>query len=183
MSTKSQDNDNETNNNPDIDFDTRTIYLYTDVNSQIAKEISRAISHFNQGKYPIYLYINSPGGDVAAMISIMASLKQSQNPIIIDITGEADSAAAFIALCGTYTRMFKLGSMMFHKMWFTHIEGSTTEVEEINKNTQKTMKRIVKEMLKDKKITYAEFMDKMGEKDWTITPEEAKKYGFINEIY
>jgi ATP-dependent Clp protease protease subunit len=165
-----------------IDRENRCVYIFGAIDSRMAREVCQFIQETNKSIGMVTVYINSSGGNVADMLSIMASFKQSTNEIITDITGEAASAAAFIALSGKYVRMYGLGSMMFHTFSFAS-EGKMEDIDDVTKSAKRTYGRIVKYLLKDRKLTAKEFYSKVGTRDWWITADEAKKYGFIHEIY
>ena len=49
---------------------------------------------------PLWVYINSEGGDLDAALSIISVMQSSKIPVYTHVYGRAWSSAFFIALCG-----------------------------------------------------------------------------------
>ena len=63
------------------------------------------------------VYINSPGGDVFAGITIYNILKRHEADITVHIDGLAASAASIVAMAGDKIVMPKAATMMIHNAW------------------------------------------------------------------
>lgn len=167
-----------------IDYETNSIYLYQDIDEAVAKEICRAMPKLDAGKRAISMYINSRGGHIPSMVSIITCLANTENDIHVNIMGEACSAAAYIALVGDIRRMSKLSVIMFHNAVITSYGDEKLEsIETYVKMTKELTQRTVKEVLKNTKLTYAEFCKKIDKSEWWIFADEAKKLGLIDEIF
>ena len=77
----------------------RYIILYDEICSESAREVNtKLIAMAIKSRKPITLEINSPGGEVAAGISIMNTLQSLPCPVVTIINGEACSMAGFISV-------------------------------------------------------------------------------------
>lgn len=68
----------------------------------------------NEGKGPITVWINSPGGDCIAAAQIYNMLMDYKGDVTVKIDGIAASAASVIAMAGTKVLMSPVSLMMIH---------------------------------------------------------------------
>lgn len=76
----------------------------------------------------VTVYINSPGGDVAAGAAIYTALREHAGKVIVKIAGIAASAASVIAMAGDTVLMSPVSYMMIHDPW-TITAGNAGELE------------------------------------------------------
>ena len=130
----------------------------------------------------ITIYINSPGGLVSACLAIYDVMNYIKSDVSTVCIGEAASAAAFILSAGTKSKRFALKNarVMLHQLSGGaggHIEDMKRSVNEADRlndimitewsnMTGKTIKQIKKDI----------------DRDYYIGPNEAKKYGIIDEV-
>lgn len=67
--------------------------------------------------YTLDVYINSPGGDVFAGITIYNILKRHNATVNVHVDGLAASAASIVAMAGDKIIMPKAATMMIHNAW------------------------------------------------------------------
>ena len=67
-----------------------------------------------QGKGPITVWINSPGGDCIAASQIYAMLMDYPGDVTVKVDGLAASAASVIAMAGTKVLMAPTAMLMIH---------------------------------------------------------------------
>lgn len=171
---------------PIIDKLNKKIYLYDSIDEYVAMEIAYVIDildDFNPDKLkPITVYVNTPGGFTDSMVAILTSLDNTKSDVCIDITGTAYSAGAYIALCGDYIRISKFGHMMFHLQSWGY-SGSRQDHENFMAAAIEHEDRIIKELLKRTKMSYKEFKTHIKSEDFYLSPNQALKYGFVDEVY
>ena len=130
----------------------------------------------------ITIYINSPGGLVSACLAIYDVINYIKSDVSTVCIGEAASAAAFILSAGAKSKRFALKNarIMLHQLSGGaggHIEDMKRSVNEADRlndimitewsnMTGKTIKQIKKDI----------------DRDYYIGPNEAKKYGIIDEV-
>lgn len=92
-----------------------TITLYGEVNKESAKDIINSIHEKqNKTKKPLFLVIDSRGGEVYAGLQIIDAIKMSERPVVTVIVGSADSMAAWIFEYGSVRLMNEHATLMFH---------------------------------------------------------------------
>jgi ATP-dependent protease ClpP protease subunit len=170
-----------------IDIESKTIYIYGDITEITALKISKEINTLDfqnpfHGEIPITVKINSEGGLFLPCLSIMSDLKSAQSKVIVDITGVAFSAGAFIALMGNHRRISKFGEIMFHSPSF-EVEEKLENIENMTAYTREHFNRIMKIALSETKLSFKNFEKFCKGKDWFINPSESLKHGIVNEIY
>lgn len=165
-----------------IDYDNNIIHIYSDISESTALEISMGINKMNPELDSIHVKLNTQGGDFASCISIIRELLSSPYRIITDVVGIAFSAGAVIMLCGDERKCFKMGYIMFHSS-STNVSDRMERIEEWINTLKLADESLMTELLKNTKIDYKKFKKLSKDKDWYISPEEALKFGFINEIY
>ena len=165
-----------------VDVNKRCFYIFGFIDNKMAVEICRATPYLADSKEDITIFINSIGGDLDAFCSIMSALRLLKCKIKIFIVGEAYSAAAMMALLGDEVYASKFSNMMHHNMVFGLMDDGK-EVKERLELNQKQFDNIYRELLKGTKISFDKFQKKINKNNWWMTAEEAKKYGFIHEIF
>jgi ATP-dependent Clp protease, protease subunit len=130
----------------------------------------------------IYMYINSPGGEIRAMYAIYDCMNYIKNDIVTLGMGDVASAASFILAAGTKGKRYLLPNteVMIHEL-SGGAQGKATDME-IN------LKHALK--LRDKMaVQYSEVtgqpLEKIKldmERDYWMTAEEAIEYGLADKI-
>ena len=129
----------------------------------------------------INLHINSPGGSVFAAVAIANTLKNHKAKIIAFIDGLAASAATIITSACDVVKMPKNALFMIHNP-LTWAYGDKQELEKTGILLDKVKDSILETYLaKAKDKTKEELSALMDEEKW-FNAEEAKEFGFIDEI-
>jgi len=130
----------------------------------------------------IYLYINSYGGDVYSGLAIYDTMQYIKSPVYTICVGMAASMAAILLAGGEKGKRFALphSRILIHQPWGS-VGGQATDIEIHAKEFIKT-KEEVKKLLAQHTGQPVEKIAKDIERDFFMNPEEAKKYGIIDEI-
>ena len=130
----------------------------------------------------IYLYINSYGGDVYSGLAIYDTMQYIKSPVYTICVGMAASMAAILLAGGEKGKRFALphSRILIHQPWGS-VGGQATDIEIHAKEFIKT-KEEVKKLLAQHTGQPIEKIAKDIERDYFMNPEEAKKYGIIDEI-
>lgn len=129
----------------------------------------------------INLHINSPGGSVFAAVAIANTLKNHKAKVTAYIDGLAASAATIITSACDVVKMPKNALFMIHNP-LTWAYGNKQELEKTGILLDKIKNSILETYLaKAKDKTKEELSALMDEEKW-FNAEEAKEYGFIDEI-
>lgn len=98
-----------------IDKDARAIYLYDYITPDTSFEVLQYINHINccetDNKMPIKIYIDSPGGEIDAIMGLLELIISSDTPIETYCMGDACSLAFLIFISG-HKRFMAFGSRL-----------------------------------------------------------------------
>lgn len=131
----------------------------------------------------IQMYINSPGGLITAGLAIYDTMQYIQSPITTICVGMAMSFGAVLLAAGTKGKRFALPNarIMMHQPLTSGVGGQATDINieamEILDNKKK-----LAEILSKHTGQSVEKIIKDGERNYYLSAEEAKAYGFIDEI-
>ena len=160
---------------------TRQILLSGEVNKELAEKIVRQLLILeSDSKEPIYIYIDSPGGDVDAGYAIFDMIRFIEAPVYTIGMGLVASAGALILLAAPKERRIALPNShyLIHQP-LSQMQGTATEIEihaaELEKTREKINKLISEET--GKKLSQVE---KDTDRDFWMNAEEAEKYGLVS---
>ena len=128
----------------------------------------------------ITLHINSPGGSVFSAVAIANTLKNHKAKITANIDGLAASAATIITSACDIVKMPKNALFMVHNP-ITFAYGNNQEMQKTVKMLDKVKNSIIETYLNKTKTDKETLSELMDNETW-MNAEEAKEYGFIDEI-
>lgn len=128
----------------------------------------------------ILIMIDSPGGSVEVLGSIIGAIKISKTPIYTCCYCTAYSAAADLLTCGHKRYALPMTSMMFHAGSCGY-SGTQAQVDSAKKFYDNMGKRITTEVNSRAKFD-TKFLRKLKTDDMYMNEEEALNYGVIDEI-
>jgi ATP-dependent Clp protease protease subunit len=130
----------------------------------------------------IYLYINSPGGEVIPGMAIYDTMQYVKAPVSTICLGQSASLAAVILSAGRKGKRYALphSRILIHQPW-GGAQGQATDIE-IQARELIRIKRMINEILSYHTGQPVERIQKDTERDYFMSPEEAKEYGIIDEI-
>ena len=128
----------------------------------------------------ILIMIDSPGGSVEVLSSIIGAIKISKTPIWTCCYCGAYSAAADLLACGHKRFALPMSSVMFHMGSCTY-SGSQNDVEKAKKFYDRMGKNIVDYVVSRTKFD-SKFLKKLKTDDMYMDEEEALNYGVIDAI-
>ena len=165
-------------------LNTRQIILSGEVNKELAEKVIRQllILEADSASKPIYVYIDSPGGDVDAGFAIFDMIRFIKPPVYTIGMGLVASAGALILLAAS--KNYRLGLPNSHYLIhqpLSGIKGVATDIEihakEIEKIRAKINALIAEETGKD----VAE-VAKDTDRDYWLSADEAAAYGLILQV-
>jgi ATP-dependent Clp protease protease subunit len=133
-------------------------------------------------KRDIKLYINSPGGSVTAGLAIYDTMQYLKCPVSTICIGLTASMAAVILAAGTKGKRFSLpnAEILLHQV-AGGMQGQATDIE-ITANQIVKMKGNLNKILSKHTGQGIKKVETDTDRDFYLTPDEAKKYGLIDEI-
>ncbi|MDP3987248.1 MAG: ATP-dependent Clp protease proteolytic subunit [Nanoarchaeota archaeon] len=167
------------------------IYFYSRINSMsilvLNKKIQRIgsdILHFSieQGiePFPIFLYINSPGGAVTDGLLGMDIIQNSRVPIHTVIQGEAASAATFLSVVGKKRFMHKNSVMLIHAL-SQMMYGNYYNLEDEFANC-KILMQIMKDIYQKNTKMPLKKIEELLRHDLLLDSKTCLKFGLVDEI-
>ena len=128
----------------------------------------------------ITLHINSPGGSVFSAVAIANILKNHKAKITANIDGLAASAATIITSACDTVRMPKNALFMVHNP-ITFAYGNNQDMQKTLEMLNKVKNSIIETYLNKAKTNKETLSELMDNETW-MSAEEAKEYGFVDEI-
>jgi len=133
-------------------------------------------------KKDIQLYINSPGGVVTAGLAIYDTMQHIKNDVATICIGMAASMGAVLLAGGAKGKRSALpnSEMLLHQVMGSS-RGQAIEIE-ISARHIVSLKKRLNEILSTHTGQSLDTIEKDTDRDFYLTPEEAKKYGLVDKI-
>ncbi|MBI4812305.1 ATP-dependent Clp endopeptidase proteolytic subunit ClpP [Candidatus Falkowbacteria bacterium] len=130
----------------------------------------------------IRFYINSPGGSVTAGLAIYDTMQYIKADVSTICVGMAASMGAVLLAAGAKGKRFALpnSEIMLHQI-MGGAEGQAVEIKIAAEHILKTKDRLNK-ILATHTSQKIEQIEKDTDRDYFMTPDEARKYGIIDKI-
>ena len=128
----------------------------------------------------ILVMIDSPGGSVEVLASLIGATKNSKTPIWTCCYCTAYSAAADYLACGHKRFALPMTNMMFHAGSACY-QGSQNDINSAKKFFDGMGKRVTDEVNSRTKFDN-KFLKKLKTDDMYMNEEDALKYGVIDEV-
>lgn len=162
-------------------YDNRIIRIDSEINSTMASDIcSLMLAMDDENHKPIMLYIDSSGGEVNGGLQIIDTMNSLQSPVFTINVAMCASMAAVILSSGAKRMSLPHARVMIHQVssgMQGNIQDMMVSLEETKHLNDVTMGILAKNCGK----TLEEIKNDTVRDHW-IYPEEAVKYGIIDEI-
>ncbi len=163
----------------------RIIFLSGPVNDPMANTVIAQLL-FLQSQDPkkdIQLYINSPGGAVSSALAIYDTMQHIKPDVSTICVGMAASAAALLLAAGAKGKRYALpnSEILIHQVMAGGIEGQAVEIEISARHIIKLKDKLNQILARHTGKPVAQ-VEKDTDRDYYMDPEEAKKYGIVDEI-
>jgi ATP-dependent Clp protease protease subunit len=162
----------------------RIVFLGTPIDDAVGNLIMAQLLHLESedpGK-DINLYINSPGGDVSALLAIYDTMQYIKPDVSTIVMGLAASAAAVLLLAGAPGKRFALphSRVLLHQP-HGGAEGQAVDIEIQAKEITRS-RQLLERLISQHTGQSIDKVAKDTDRDFILTAEEAKEYGVIDEI-
>lgn len=162
----------------------RIVFLGTGINDEVANLIIAQLL-FLEKEDPdkdIDLYINSPGGSVTSGLAIYDAMQIIKPDVSTICMGLAASAAALLLTAGAKGKRFALpySRLLIHQP-SGGVQGQATDID-IQAKEILRMRKVLNEILVKHTGQNIEQIEKDTERDYFMSPEQAKEYGLIDDI-
>jgi ATP-dependent Clp protease protease subunit len=130
----------------------------------------------------IHLYINSPGGSVTASLAIYDTMQYIKPAMETICMGQAASGAALLLAAGAKGKRFALphARIMIHQP-YGGTQGQASDIQ-IQAKEILRMRQELDRILASHTGQTLERVEKDSDRDFFMSPEEAKVYGLIDEV-
>ena len=162
----------------------RIIFLGTPVDDQIANLIIAQLIHL-ESEDPdkdIHMYVNSPGGSVYAGLSIYDTMQYVKPDVSTICVGIAMSMGSLILAGGAKGKRTALpnSKILIHQV-SGGFQGQGTDIE-IQAREVISLKRRLEEIYAHHTGKQIDDISRDMERDFFMTPQEAKDYGIIDNV-
>lgn len=163
----------------------RIVILGDEVNDTTAELIVAQLL-FLEGEDPskdIQFYINSPGGSISAGMAIYDTMHFIKCDVSTICIGMAASMGAFLLAGGTKGKRFSLpnSEILIHQP-LGGTQGQASDIAIQAAHMARIKERMNRILAENTGRSYEELVRDTDRDNW-MTPEEAKAYGLIDEIY
>lgn len=130
----------------------------------------------------ISLYINTPGGSVTAGLAIYDTIQFVKCDVTTYCVGQAASAGALLLCAGTKGKRFALPNsrIMIHQP-LGGVQGQATDID-IQAREILRMRERLNKIFAEHTGQDLERIKKDTDRDFFMTPEEAKEYGIVDKV-
>ena len=133
-------------------------------------------------KKEIKMYINSPGGSVTSALAIYDTMQYVKSDVATICIGQAASAAAVLLGSGAKGKRFSLPNsrVLIHQV----MGGAEGQAKDVAIQTKEMMriKEQVDRILAKHTGQNIKKIEQDTDRDFFMTPEDARKYGIIDKI-
>lgn len=162
----------------------RIVFLGTPIDDLVANVIVAQLL-FLESEDPekeINLYINSPGGSVVAGLAIYDTMQYVRCPVSTICLGQAASMGALLLSAGEPGKRFALpnGRILIHQP-LGGVSGQASDIE-IHAREILKLRGKLNEILSSACGQPLERIEQDTERDYYMSPVEAKEYGLIDEV-
>lgn len=163
-------------------LETRQILLSGEINKALAEKVVQQLLMMEaQNDKPIYVFIDSPGGDADAGYAILDMMRFVNAPVYTIGMGLVASAGALILLASPAER--RLGLPNSHYLIHqpsSGMKGVATDIQ-IHAQEIEKMRTKINKLISEQTGKKIEQVAKDTERDYWLTAEEAVEYGLISK--
>ncbi|MBU9694601.1 Clp protease ClpP [Limosilactobacillus portuensis] len=134
----------------------------------------------NQGKGPIDIWLNSPGGDCVAASRIYTMLMNYPDDVNVKIDGIAASAASVIAMAGTKVSMAPTAMIMIHNP-LTIVGGQKEDLDQAVQMLTETKESIINAYELKTNLPREKISSMMDDETW-MNVNKAIELGFADNM-
>jgi ATP-dependent Clp protease protease subunit len=131
----------------------------------------------------INIYINSPGGIVTSGLAIYDTMQFVKPAVATTCVGLAASIAALLLAGGSKGKRAALphSRVLIHQPW-GGVQGQVTDIE-IQTKEMRTVREILNDILSRHTGQPIDKIVKDTDRNYFMSPDEAKGYGLIDEVF
>ncbi|MGC9347367.1 MAG: ATP-dependent Clp protease proteolytic subunit [Anaerolineae bacterium] len=162
----------------------RIVFLGTPINAQVANVIVAQLLFLDRedSERDISLYINSPGGEISAGLAIYDTMQLIQAPVSTIAVGLAASMGTILLTAGAPGRRYALPHATMHvHQPLGGVQGQAADIEIAAREILRK-RDLLNDLLRRHTDMSEEQIDKITDRDFYMTAEEAVDYGIIDKV-
>lgn len=172
--------------NVELDIGVQAVWV-TEFDSESARTFAQDMHRAHSLHQPVIpVVIDSFGGDVYSVLSMIAEIRAAELPVATIVKGKAMSAGAFLAAAGTpgYRYCDPEATYMIHEVssmtWgkVSDIRADSVETSRLNSRLFK----ILADSCKQKPDYFLDIIHEKNHADWFLNPIQAKKHNLVDHI-
>lgn len=189
--------ESDSDSDDDSDINVRVvknhIYFWCDVTKKTCLDLSLKLrqcyhamneySMFGDDKIPIYIHINSDGGDADAALGVVDTMNSLMNKgatIVTIVEGSASSAATIISVCGSERRIRPNAYMRIHQ-FSTAIVGKKSDLDDEHNNLSKFEAIMLRIYKKHTNMTKSQLKKILG-REIDLLPKMCIEKGLVDKV-
>jgi ATP-dependent Clp protease, protease subunit len=162
----------------------RVVFLGAAVDDQLANLVVAQLLYLDRedSERDIHLYIHSPGGSVTAGLSVYDTMQLIKADVSTICVGMAASMGALLLLGGAKGKRYALpnSTVMIHQA-AGGFSGTAADIEIRAREILRIQQRI-REIIVHHTGQLMERVARDSDRDFFMTPEQAKEYGIIDDV-
>ncbi len=162
----------------------RIIFIGTDISDHVANVVVAQLLFLKMEdpKKDVHIYINSVGGYITAGLAIYDTMKWMGCNVNTYCIGQASSMGALLLTAGTKGKRFALPNsrIMIHQP-SGGVGGTAADIK-VQAKEIIYLKKLLHEIMADCTGQTIEKIEIDSDRDFYMSPEEAKAYGLIDEV-
>jgi len=165
----------------------RIVFLSSEIDGALAEKVMTQLLYLDAiapGK-DIYLYLNSPGGEIPAGMAIYDTLRSLRSDVVTVSIGSSMSMASLLLAAGTKGKRLALPNtrIMIHQPLLprVYITGQASEVA-IEAKELLYLKRKLGQLMADLTGQPLSRIEADSDRDFYLSAQEAKAYGLVDRV-
>ena len=162
----------------------RIIFIGTAISDEISNLVIAQLLFLQSedAEKDISVYVNSPGGSVTAGLAIYDTMQFLRCNVATYCVGQAASMAALLLTAGTKGKRFALSNarIMIHQPW-GGVEGQAADIS-IQAKEILRLRDMINGILAKHTGKTIEVIAKDTDRDFFMSPQQAKEYGIVDEV-
>ncbi len=159
----------------------RLLFLSDTIDSTLARNLNKELLALDKlAESPIYIWINSRGGEVTSGFSIVDTMKVVKSPIVTIVAGCACSMAGIVSINGDVRLMTENSIWMSHDMTAGDYDYATKLIERVE-YYKKLQKQLFENIRKNTNLTEAEIQKAINEELW-LSATDCKNKKVVDNV-
>jgi len=161
----------------------RNIFIFRQFDTEMSNEIVQTLLTLDDenNELPIKMYINSPGGMVSSLFTIIDTMNAIKSPVYTIAIGRASSAGAVLLSAGDKRFVGENARIMIHEV-FAGAIGKIPDLRESMDEIEIVGKQIIETLAKNTGKPVAIIENDIFKFDKFMSAQEAIDYGLADEI-